>query len=107
MPRIDVYLENLDRHQARGLLLVSDQPVRLLYDGGERLLRKSCTAEEILTLAQEVMGANDRRRFVVLDQVQFPYRVEALGALSISLERTPTEVRCLVTRSPGSREPID
>ena len=104
MPRIDAYLENLERHDARALLLESGRPIRLELGPESRNLRKSCTTEEILALVHEVMDADARRKFVIDGHARFAYRSPAVGPVSVAVERRGEQLRCEVSRAPGPRE---
>jgi Tfp pilus assembly ATPase PilU len=108
MARIDTYIGNLDRHRARGLVLASGQPIQLDLDGDERkLLRKSCSADEILTLVHELMDAEDRRRFVVDSRARFAYRSGLVGPVTVEVERRGDQVRCEIRRARGTRETVE
>lgn len=105
MPRIDAYLENLDRHEARSLVLASGQPIQLEAGGENKSLRKSCTSDEILALVQEIMDADARRSFVVENRARFAYRSPTVGPVSVEVERRGGQLRCEICRAPGAREP--
>jgi Tfp pilus assembly ATPase PilU len=108
MARIDTYLGNLERHRARGLVLASGQPIQLdLGDDQRKLLRKSCSEDEILTLVHELMDAEQRRQFVVEAQVRFAYRSPQVGPVTVEVERRGDQVRCEVTRARGTRESVE
>jgi Tfp pilus assembly ATPase PilU len=108
MARIDTYLGNLDRHRARGLVLTSGQPIQLDLDGeNHKLLRKSCSADEILTLVHELMDTEQRRQFVVEAQVRFAYRSQQAGPVTVDVTRHGDQVRCEITRARGTRENVD
>ena len=108
MARIDTYLGNLERHRARGLVLASGQPIQLDLDGDEqKLLRKTCSEDEILTLVHELTDAEQRRRFVVDSRVRFAYRSAQVGPVTVEVERRGDQVRCEITRARGTRESVD
>ncbi|MBN2360214.1 MAG: hypothetical protein JXR83_12250 [Deltaproteobacteria bacterium] len=108
MARIDTYLGNLERHRAHGLLLASGQPIQLDLDDGERkVLRKSCSADEILTLVHELLDTEQRRQFVVDSRLRFAYRSAQTGPVTVEVERRGDQVRCEITRAPGTREAVE
>ncbi len=107
MPRIDLYLENLDRHQAEAMVLASDQPIQLELDGETRRLRKTCTADEIMVLVDEVMDAGNKHQLVVDSRTRFAYRSDAAGPVSIQIERRGGGLRCEISRAPGARERVE
>jgi len=108
MARIDTYLGNLDRHHARGLVLTSGQPIKLELAGDElKLLRKSCSADEILTLVHELMDTEQRRQFVVEAEVRFAYRSPQVGPVTVDVIRHGDQVRCEIRRARGTREAVE
>ncbi|MFH1807819.1 MAG: hypothetical protein ABIJ09_03685 [Pseudomonadota bacterium] len=107
MARIDLYLDNLERHGAQALILGTDQPVQLIVDGEVRRLRKSCASDEILTLVHEIMDATVRHQFVVDGNARFAYRHPTAGPVSIEVTRSAAGLRCEIQRSRGRREAFE
>ena len=104
MPRIDTYLDNLERHGAQALRLTAGQPIQLLIGDQRKMLRKTCTDDEILTLVHEIMDPGDRRTFVVQGAVRFAYRSPTAGPVAVEVERSANQITCAIVRAPGTRE---
>lgn len=105
MPRIDVYLENLDRYQAKTMILACDATIRLETDGQTKHLRKTCDNDEIQILLHEIMDRPTRKQLLVDGEVRCAYRDGPCGPVSLWVQRRQDGgLRCEISRAPGTRE---
>ena len=102
MSKIDVYIKNLVNHRAQALVLKANQMVVLRFDSGNRAMKKMCTEEEILALAQEVMEGPAIQSFGRTGRTRFTYE-SPFGAVALSLERASDGLVCEVVQ--GAAEP--
>lgn len=105
MAAIDVYLQNLDRHQAHMMVLASDETIQLEKDGQTKHLRKTCSTDEIQVLLHELMDSATRKRLLLEGEARCAYRDGPCGPVSLKVQRRQDGgLHCEITRAPGSRE---
>ena len=105
MAAIDIYLQNLDRHQARAMILSSDETIQLEQEGQTKHLRKTCSTDEIQVLLHEVMDGATRKELLLNGEARCAYRDGPCGPVSLQVQRRQDGgLRCKIIHAPGKKQ---
>src|SRR6185295_5068607 len=74
MPRIDLYLSHLVRHDAEGIVLSSGTPVTFRFPSGERHSNTSVDHAQVTHLVQEIAPRDALDQLTRRGHAKFPYK---------------------------------
>ena len=86
MARLDLYIQNMQKHSADGIELVSGQPVTFVFAAGNRATKKIIEHNELVFMLNEVAPENVSDAIQMLGRGAFDYTVSGGPSVGVVVE---------------------